>query len=46
MSFIDIDESRVLPSIGDVAFIAAFVAHEEVREAAVVGICCARMQVG
>jgi len=42
MSFIDIDESRVLPSIGDVAFVA----HEEVREAAVVGICCARMQVG
>jgi hypothetical protein len=38
MSFVDIEESRVLPSVGD----EAVVAHEEVREAIVVGICCAR----
>jgi acyl-coenzyme A synthetase/AMP-(fatty) acid ligase len=38
MSFVDIEESRVLPSAGD----EAVVAHEDVREAVVVGICRAR----
>jgi hypothetical protein len=38
MSFIDIEESRVLPSAAD----EAAVAHEEVREAPVVGIWGAR----
>jgi acyl-coenzyme A synthetase/AMP-(fatty) acid ligase len=42
MSFIDIEESRVLPSVAD----EAVVVHEEVREAAVVGIWGASRWVG
>jgi hypothetical protein len=42
MSFIDIEESRVGPSVAD----EAVVVHEEVHDAAVVGIWGARRWVG
>jgi hypothetical protein len=39
MSFADVEESRVQPSVAD----EAFAADEKIGEAAIVGICCARV---